>query len=61
MEEELLEDKERDPKHIPYYFACFENAPQYIVLGYMPKKEQSIKEYIKVKPQGLFFHNHYFE
>lgn len=26
----------------------------------MPKKDEIIKEYIKVKPNGLFFHNYYF-
>ena len=43
------------PASIPYYFAVVPSYPQFIVLSYMPRKTL-IKEYIKVKPNGLFFH-----
>ena len=56
----LEEDKRNDPRHIPYYFVCSEVAPQYIILCYLPKVDDFIKEYIKVKPNGLYFHNYCF-
>lgn len=57
---ELLEgtvraEKQAAPSTIPYYYAVLPNYPQYIVLCYIPRKTL-IKEYIKVKPKGLFFH-----
>lgn len=60
IESYMMEDKKRDNKRIPYYIGCFESAPQYIVLCYMLSRNEVVKEYIKIKPNGLFFHNEYF-
>lgn len=60
IENYMLEDRTRDNKRIPYYVGCFEASPQYVVLCYMLNKNDTIKEFIKVKPMGLFFHNEYF-
>ena len=32
--------------------------PQYVLLVYMPK-DKIIREYIKIKPKGMFFHEAY--
>lgn len=60
IETELLRDKSEDNRRIPYYFGCFASSPHYIVLCYLLVRNEIIKEYIKVKPGGLFFHNLYF-
>lgn len=60
IEAELIRDKQEDSKRIPYYFGCFESSPHYIVLCYLLTRNEIIKEYIKIKPGGLFFHNLYF-
>ena len=60
IEAELIRDKQEDSKRIPYYFGCFESSPHYIVLCYLLSRNEIIKEYIKVKPGGLYFHNIYF-
>ena len=61
IEQELISDKQQDSKRIPYYFGCFESSPHYVVLCYLLNRNEIIKEYIKVKPNGLFFHNLYFQ
>lgn len=48
----LTEEKQQNPQQIPYYFSCCENQPQYLLLQYVPSKNDLVKEYIKVKPQG---------
>ena len=60
IEAELIRDKQEDNKRIPYYFGCFESSPHYIVLCYLLSRNEIIKEYIKIKPGGLYFHNLYF-
>lgn len=46
----LLEDKHNNPQHIPYYFCCMEQYPQFIMLQYIAQKTEVTKEWIKVKP-----------
>lgn len=60
IEDVLKEDKSNNDKIIPYYFGCFESTPQYIVLCYIFKNFDIEREYIKVKPEGLFFHGKYY-
>ena len=43
---------------IPYKFMILDEFPQYVILGYAPKKEM-VHEFIKVKPRGFFFHHQY--
>jgi len=61
IEAELIADKQQDSKRIPYYFGCFETSPHYVVLCYLLNRNEIIKEYIKIKPSGLFFHNQIFQ
>ena len=53
----LIEDKTNNPQHIPYYFSCSEQFPQYLVLQYIAKNLDISKELVKIKPQGLVFHS----
>jgi transcription elongation factor SPT6 len=55
VEKRLKDEKELDTAIVPYGFCVTERAPQYLVLIYVPKDKVE-KEYIKVKPEGLFFH-----
>lgn len=54
----LKKEKGEDATKIPYRFSIFDDYPQYLVLAYIPKKD-TVKEYIKVKPRGFFFHQQY--
>jgi hypothetical protein len=47
FDELLKAEKNGDPGRIPYRFTVFEEYPQHIVLGYIPKMSL-VKEYIKV-------------
>lgn len=58
MKKVLENEKEQDSSRIPYKFTVLEKYPQYIVLAYIPKKD-IVKEFIKVKPRGYFFHHQY--
>lgn len=58
FDELLKAEKNADPGRIPYRFTVFEDYPQHIVLGYIPKMSL-VKEFIKVKPKGYFFHEQY--
>jgi len=60
METKLKDDKTKDPMLIHYVFTISPAYPQFIILAYIPKMNQVIKEFMKVKPQGFFFHNNYF-
>lgn len=54
----LETEKEEDGSRIPYKFTVVDKYPQFVVLAYMPKKEM-VKEFIKIKPRGYFFHQQY--
>jgi transcription elongation factor SPT6 len=47
LEVMLKAEKTEDPNKIPYKITCLPQYPQFLVLGYIPKKEL-VKEYIKV-------------
>lgn len=49
-------EKADDNSKIPYRFTILDKYPQYVVMGYIPKKEV-VREFIKVKPRGYFFHH----
>lgn len=55
LEDRLKEEKKEAPQRIPYRFAILPAYPQHIVLGYVPK-EKVLKEFIKVRPKGFYFH-----
>ena len=46
--------------HIYYHFAASEKFPQYFLLIYMYKEKKPIRELIKVRNTGLFFHDQQF-
>lgn len=51
-----LEVEKRDsPNVIPYKFAILENYPGHIVLCYIPRTSL-VREFIKVKANGYWFH-----
>ena len=60
IDAKLNSEKQKDPIYIHYLFTMSPNFPQYFILAYIPKPNYIIKEYIKIKPKGLFFHNLYF-
>jgi len=55
LETRLKDEKREDPARIPYRFAILTNYPQHVVLSYVPK-EKVLKEFIKVRPKGFYFH-----
>lgn len=57
IEGKLKKEKEEEPKIIPYLFSVSSDAPQYLILTYIPKGKDVIREYIKVKPKGIVFHD----
>lgn len=59
LENLLLEEKSKDANTIPFCLGCFEATPQFVAIFYFFGKE-IVKEYVKIKPEGLFFHNAYF-
>ncbi len=61
LDEKLKEERSKDSKTIHYICTILREFPQYIVIGYIPRSNSVVKEFIKVKPKGLFFHNEYFE
>jgi hypothetical protein len=51
-------EKEMDAARIPYRFTISEKYPQYVIMGYIPKKDNIVvREFIKIKPRGYFFHH----
>jgi hypothetical protein len=58
IEKRLKDDNEKDRSIIHYLFGCFADYPQYIVLFYT-QNDKIIKEFIKVKNFGLYFHDSY--
>jgi len=55
LEARLKEEKKEDPLRIPYRFAILPIYPQHVVLSYVPK-DKVLKEFIKVRPKGFYFH-----
>ncbi len=53
----LEQEKEKSPALIPYKFTILPDYPQYIILGYITPTKKFIKEFIKVKSRGFFFHS----
>ena len=51
-------EKQEDGTRIPYRFTILDKYPQYVVLAYIPSKVL-VKEFIKIKPRGYFFHHQY--
>jgi len=54
----IEQEKAEDSSRIPYKFTILDKYPQYVILAYIPKKEV-VKEFIKIKPRGYFFHHQY--
>jgi transcription elongation factor SPT6 len=58
LQKTVEQEKEEDASRIPYKFTVLDKYPQYIIMAYIPKKEL-VREFIKVKPRGYFFHHQY--
>ena len=56
LQKELEKEKAEESAKIAYKFTVLETYPQYVVLGYIPRNTM-IKELIKVKARGYFFHH----
>lgn len=55
LEETLKEEKASDKGRIPYRFTILPQYQQHIVMAYVPR-EKVVKEFIKVRPKGFYFH-----
>lgn len=53
----LQDEKNNDPSFIPYYCSFIPEAPQFLILTYIPRQLEIQHEYIKIKPEGLSFHD----
>lgn len=58
--ENKLKEERANKNYTPYLFTILSEYPQFIIMGHCAKIGQVVKEYIKVKPSGLFFHNEFF-
>lgn len=56
LESRLKDEKKADPTKIPYKLAVLPCYPQHVVLAYVPR-EKVVKEYIKVRHRGFYFHD----
>lgn len=56
LEETLKNEKNIDRTKIPYRFAILPQYQQHVVLAYLPK-DKVVKEFIKVRPKGFYFHD----
>ena len=57
VKETLVEEKKNDNSFIPYYVSFVAEAPQFLILSYIPRYLDVQHEYIKIKPDGLMFHD----
>lgn len=60
IENQVKRETSTDNSHIYYYFGVSEDYPQYILLIYMYKDKKPVKELIKVKSTGFYFHEQQF-
>ena len=60
IERQVKRDMAADSSHIYYYFAASEDYPQYFLLIYMYRDKKPIRELIKVRNSGLYFHDQQF-
>lgn len=58
LKKSVENEKQNEPQRIPYHFSVLPKYPQYVILCYIPKRE-IVREFIKVKPRGYFFHHQY--
>lgn len=60
FEHKIKEEKNVCKNIIVYYFTILSEFPLFIVMGHSAKAGSVVKEYIRVKPNGFYFHNSYF-
>ena len=60
IENTIKKDLTTDSSHIYYYFGVSEEFPQFFLLIYMYKDKKPIRELIRVKSSGLYFHEQQF-
>lgn len=60
IENTIKRDMSTDSSHIYYYFGVSEEFPQFFLLIYMYRDKKPIRELIKVKNSGLYFHDQQF-
>lgn len=59
IDEYLSNEYQKHSEHINYCFTILPEFPQFVILAYILQKDTIIKEYIKVKCQGYYFHSAY--
>ena len=52
-----MQEKQKASQRIPYFFSFVEEKPLFLILTYIPDKMEIKHELIRLKPEGLFFHN----
>eukprot|EP01022_Parablepharisma_sp_SALTPOND_P012496 TRINITY_DN1607_c0_g1_i1.p1 TRINITY_DN1607_c0_g1~~TRINITY_DN1607_c0_g1_i1.p1 ORF type:complete len:1819 (-),score=141.65 TRINITY_DN1607_c0_g1_i1:4604-9991(-) len=60
LKEYLALEYDKNPNVITYCFGIVPDYPQYVVLLIHPRAGKTVIEYIKVKPQGFYFHDDYY-
>lgn len=56
VKQTLIDEKKVNSSRIPYYFSFTPEYPQFVVLSYILNKLSVKHELIKIKPDGLHFH-----
>lgn len=59
VDDYLIQEQQKQPSLISYCFSILPENSDSLLLGYRPNKEKLFKEYIKIKPQGFYFHDFY--
>lgn len=54
---ETFEEKKKSSQRIPYFFSFTDEKPLFLILTYIPDKMEIKHELIRLKAEGLFFHN----
>lgn len=60
LEEKVRAEATKEQSYIQYFFGCSHEFPQFFVLVYMYKEKRPTKELIRVKSDGLYFHDQIF-
>lgn len=60
IEEKVRTEAAREQSYIQYFFGCSPEYPQFFILVYMYREKKPVKELIRVKSDGLYFHDQVF-
>ena len=60
IKDKVKESKKENPNKIPYFFSTTQEYPQFLLLTYILHKLKLVHELIRIKPDGLIFHEQQF-